>query len=275
MKREILSAIGVAVVVMILAVLLFKGVILLSDASAALAYVLVAAIFGILLWGFEPRIKRSVRGKSLEATAPKFRYLTIHYSQRTDTPDTSNPARPRFVTITGENKAYWVSDFLEPHVRRREISCVSHDGESAIRKYFAEQKIDVIERNPLPEELGLRLLKDGSLLSEEEVKKADELLNKLKDCKLNDLRVVCLYPWYCYLFPSLQGSIGPKRLLLKFSTMKAFESPLHDLELIENEILDWQNYSKRPWDSCKRWCKRHGYTFTPRRYSETELTGEM
>jgi len=64
--REILSVIGAIVVIIVLAALLSRGVIVLSDVSAALAAVLVAAIFGILGWGFEPRIKQIVRGKSGE-----------------------------------------------------------------------------------------------------------------------------------------------------------------------------------------------------------------
>jgi len=136
-------------------------------------------------------------------------------------------------------------------------------------------KINVVERNPLPEELGLRFLKDGALLSAEEMAKADELVKKLQGRRLDDLRVVCLYPWYCRLFRSLQGTSVPRRLLIKYSEKKAFEPPLHDLELIENEILDRQNYATRPFESCEKWSKRRGYNFTAKRYTEDELVGEV
>jgi len=70
MKREILSVAGAVGVIVILAVFLSNGVIVLSDVSAALAYVLVAALFGILLWGFGPRIKRIVRGENITMPIP-------------------------------------------------------------------------------------------------------------------------------------------------------------------------------------------------------------
>lgn len=213
------------------------------------------------------------REKKLTSISPKFAHLTVHYSQRTDTPDTSNPARPRFVADAKRNKAYWVSDLIEPHVRQREICWVSHDGERVLIDYFQKLNIECIERNPLPEEIGLRFLRSGpSLLSEEEFEKGDELVKKLKGHNLDNLRVLLLYPWYCYLFPSLQESTSARRLLLKIHENQTFESPIHDLALTEKEIIDSQNYARLPLESCKRWSKRKGYTFTPRRYTERELT---
>lgn len=213
------------------------------------------------------------REKKLATISPKLAHLTVHYSQRRDTPDTSSPAIPRFVSDAKRNKAYWVSDLLEPHVRRREVCWVSHDGERALIDYFTRLKIECIERNPLPEEIGLRFLSAGpSLLSEEEFEKADELVEKLKGRNLDNLRVIILYPWYCYFFRSLQGSTPSRRLLLKIHENQTFEAPLHDLALAEKEIIDSQTYARLPFESCNRWSKRKGYTFTPRRYTERELT---
>lgn len=63
-----------------LVTLLFKGVLILSDVSSALAWVLVASIFGILIWGFKPRIERAIRGKLHEKEESKLIeiYSPIH-----------------------------------------------------------------------------------------------------------------------------------------------------------------------------------------------------
>lgn len=53
-------------VILTLAMLGYGGVIALSDVSSALAYGLVCSFFGILLWGFAPRIRRFVKGKTDE-----------------------------------------------------------------------------------------------------------------------------------------------------------------------------------------------------------------
>jgi len=66
MKREILSLAGATTIIIILAALLFQKVFVLSDVSSALAWVFVASIFGILIWGFKPRINRAIRGKPRE-----------------------------------------------------------------------------------------------------------------------------------------------------------------------------------------------------------------
>jgi membrane protein implicated in regulation of membrane protease activity len=61
MKREILSLVGAIIVIGVLFYALKEGIILMSDVSSALAYILVAGIVGILLWGFKPRIERALR----------------------------------------------------------------------------------------------------------------------------------------------------------------------------------------------------------------------
>jgi hypothetical protein len=66
MKREILSVVGAIAVIIILAILLSERVFVLSDVSSALAWVFVASIFGILIWGFKPKIERAIRGKTRE-----------------------------------------------------------------------------------------------------------------------------------------------------------------------------------------------------------------
>ena len=49
----------------------------------------------------------------------RFENLTIHYSQRTDNPDTSHPARPRLVVDNRVPKRhYWVPTWLEPYLKK-------------------------------------------------------------------------------------------------------------------------------------------------------------
>ena len=270
MKREILSATGATVVIIILAVLLSEGVIALSDVSSALAYVLVGTILGILVWGFEPRIKRIVKRKShvLTTIEPRFAHLTIHYSQITDTPDTPNPARPRYVANTTTNEAYWVSDLLEPYIRQRKISWHAHDGSEALKTHFKKNRIHPNEHDPKPEDLGLSLSRDGSLQSPDP--NFVELLSKLEGKKLDNLRILKLFPWYSYFSTSGYTS---KRLLLKHSTNETFDSPLHDLELAEKGIIDSENYTMKPFESLEAWSKRHKYRYIRKRYTEGELLG--
>jgi hypothetical protein len=207
---------------------------------------------------------------------PTFAHLTIHYSQRNDSPDSTHPARPSYVSDAERSKSYWVSDLLDIRIKRHEISWVSHDGERALMKYFEELEIKCIERNPLPQELGLRLLSDGSLHSEKEFIKADKFVASIPEsAQFDDLRLINLYPWYCRLFTSMQRRSAPKRVLFKLSNHQAFEAPIYSDALADNFAVDRQNYAKRPFDSLKRWCKRQGYNYNPRHFTETELLGEI
>jgi len=94
------------------------------------------------------------RTRMRENIDPKFIHLTIHYSQRTDTPDTLNPARPRYVVDNKRKEAYWIPTWLEPFIKQHRISWNTHDGETALKKYFRKNKITVHNDNPLPEDLG-------------------------------------------------------------------------------------------------------------------------
>lgn len=59
------------------------------------------------------------------------------------------------------------------------------------------------------------------------------------------------------------------------SNHQAFEAPIYSEALVDNFAVDGQNFAKRPLDSLKKWCKRQGYAYNPRRFTETELLTEV
>lgn len=182
---------------------LIMGIVTFQGVLGILAVIGATAFAVYLLVGWRRKIK---------VIDPVFVHLTVHYSQRSDSPDSTKHARPSYVSDAERNKSYWVSDLLDVHIKRHEIPWVSHDGERALMKYFAELKIDCIERNPLPQELGLRLLKDGTLHSEKEFKKSDAFIESIpKSAQFDDLRLINLYPWYCRFLPSMQKRSEPKK----------------------------------------------------------------
>jgi hypothetical protein len=83
MKREILSVVGAIAIIIILTTLLSTRVFNLSDVSSAFALVLVGSIFGILFWGFKPRVEQAIRGKPPEKKLAlldgKFRHIEARF----------------------------------------------------------------------------------------------------------------------------------------------------------------------------------------------------
>jgi hypothetical protein len=198
----------------------------------------------------------------------RFADLTIHYSQIKDTPDTQNPARPVYVTENRKKQAYWVSNLLEPYVIQHKIFSYSHDGEKALTAYLELEHYEIIRRAPLPEELGLSINQDGSV-ELAKVKTESDLVSKLKGRKLEDLQIV-------FLERKRFLSIANRRtLLLKISTKQAFLAPTCAPELLENGIVTSERLGMFRWESCKCWCKRHGYTLIERHYRESELTSGL
>lgn len=84
---------------------------------------------------------------------PKFSHLTIHYSRKTDNPNTKSPARPRYVTNNRTNQAYWVSTLTDSN--RHAINWHTHHNKEALLDYFNKNGIHVNERDATFEELGL------------------------------------------------------------------------------------------------------------------------
>jgi hypothetical protein len=188
-----------------------------------------------------------------------FAHLTIHYSQKTDDPNTLiKSAQPRCVTNNITHGVYFVPDWLKPYIRFRKISVQPHDGERALRRFVSEYARAFSENSePLARELGLKFEGNRLVLLQE-----SDLVSKLKGHKFEDLRVVFL-----------RRIRARRTLLLNRSTKEAWEAPLYVGELLENGIIaDFQNLGMRPWENCKSWCKHQGYTFHPWRYPESELT---
>jgi len=195
----------------------------------------------------------------------RFAHLTIHYSQRTDSPDTPNPARPRYVVNGKTKQAYWFSDLLEPYIKRRIFAWYSHDGEQALREYFTQNSINVHETDPLLiDDLGLIIDEFGGLYPAD-----SPLMVELRGRKLDDFHIICLYPWYDF---ARHEGLPKNRLLIQHSTMQAFTPPPEDVNgLMAAKIMPRQSDTMRPWDSLKRWCERHHYTFCPDVSAESKL----
>jgi hypothetical protein len=85
----------------------------------------------------------------------RFLHLVVHYSQRTDSPDTPDPARPRYLVNSKTRQAYWVPTWMESIIRQKKLAWNSHDGEKALSKFLKENKIQVHNDNPMPADLGL------------------------------------------------------------------------------------------------------------------------
>lgn len=204
---------------------------------------------------------------------PRFVHLTIHYSQRTDTPDTPNPTRPRYVENKETNQAYWVSDLIEPYAKQHLIEFCTWDGARALRAYFRRRKISVSENNPRrPEDLGLRFDRKGAL-PRRPVEPG--IVSKLGSRKLDDLEDEWLFPWYYVFLPDGKRHDPPnKRLLRKISTGETYRTPIYDVELYRKRIIGHDNYLLFPFESLEGWSERHGYTYRDRRFTEHELMEE-
>jgi len=206
------------------------------------------------------------RQKVMTTVDGRFNHLTVHYSRRDDSPDTAQPSRPRYVENSKTNEAYWISDLLEPYVKHHNIGWTTHESEKKLKEYFRKQGIHPNDKNPRPEQLGLGQLRDGNLYPLLEA----DLINKFKGRKLDDLRILFLVPFYSAIYHSR----SKRTLLLKLSSKQTFEAPACYYELESERIVDSQTYTMRPWDSCKRWSERQGYTFNQRRFTQNELLQE-
>ena len=264
------------IVVITLAIFQGLGVYLevwkLSDILSIIPFFIFTAMFGVFLWGLGKRIdnligKRTEKEvssaivdselkRAKESNVSTFSHLTIHYSQKTDNPETLiDSAQPIYVTNNKTRMAFLVPEWLKPYIYLRKISLQFHDGERALLRFVNTYSGDA-SRKPLLIELGLRFDEEMLVLAQE-----SDLLLKLKGHKLEDLRVVFL-----------QRIRARRTLLLKKSTKEAFEAPVCVNELTANGIIaDWQSFRMWPWENCKRWSKRQGYTFHQWRFPESEL----
>ena len=205
---------------------------------------------------------------------PSFEHLTVQYSQKKDSPDSSSPSRPYFIVNLDANLAYYVSDLIAPYIKKKMFQWNAHDGEKALKKFFKDTGITIARINRTAEELGLIIHKNGSLSA------LPKIIYELKNRKLDDLEIEWLFPWYYNYLPSRCRNKPPrKRLLRKFSTKETFKPPHYDLELIETNNITKDNYilgrSKfLSSESLTQWSTRYGYTYQSIRYSEEMLLAE-
>jgi hypothetical protein len=160
----------------------------------------------------------------------QFCHLTIHHE---------NKNSQIFVTNNLTNQAYWVSGILTPYIKQKAIPEHKHK-KNEMLKYFEQQKITVNNRDFLPNELNLRYRKDKTLTWTDNVDQ--NLLSKFKMEPPKDLKVLYLYPWYCYLSHYFCGKGAPNSLILKLSTKEAFEPNRIIGDLIENNLIECQTF---------------------------------
>lgn len=128
----------------------------------------------------QERKKRSEK-KTID---PRFTHLTIHYSQRTDTPDTMYPARPRLIVYYEKKKGYWVPTWLEPYIKQHKLNWHTHDGEKALRTWLKKEKIELHETDPSPEDLDLENLLETDHLSVEPKESVEKLPKSTTDISI-------------------------------------------------------------------------------------------
>jgi len=95
--------------------------------------------------------------RKFHKVSPKFAHLTILYSQRTDSPDSPNPARPRYVINNLTNQAHRVSTWLEPYIAQHKVNWHTFDGKEALLQYFKDNNVGVHEHDPTPADLNVVL----------------------------------------------------------------------------------------------------------------------
>ncbi|MFY3739815.1 MAG: hypothetical protein HMLIMOIP_000234 [Candidatus Nitrosomirales archaeon] len=155
MKRVILS-VGLATGLFFVGLyLIYSGGVNLSDFITGITVAIFIGIASVLVWGFKPQIATLIKTKKEPQTNRKFGHLTIHYSQRTDTPDTPSPARPRYVTNNTTKHAYWVSTQLEEHIKKHHINWHSHDSGLMLNNYLLKNRYVMHDHDATPEELGM------------------------------------------------------------------------------------------------------------------------
>ena len=104
---------------------------------------------------------------------------------------------------------------------------------------------------------------------------SSDLLDRLSSKKLDDLKVVFLYPWYYHFISTRNRDFLNKYLLLKISTKEAFDPPQVTFDLLTKDIIPTQSLALRPFESLKKFAKRYnGYTYDRRTFTENMLLKE-
>ena len=147
--------------VLIILILVGMGFQTMAEAYAELAFIAVGALASIglklLFFSRKSTLEESpmfqwsdvklIRSAITTAIPdiPDFSYLTIHYSKRDDTAD--NPHLPYYVVNSKTKKAYWVRQELLVLNRRLIINSNTHDGIDRLKKYLADNDIELIQDN--------------------------------------------------------------------------------------------------------------------------------
>lgn len=193
-----------------------------------------------------------------------FAYLTVHYPRIKSEPDIPSPTRVRCVTYNRKKQAFPVPDFLESIIQEHKINWRCHDNEKVLWQYLTEHNTINLE-DPIPEDLGLRFDRNGSLVSAED-ELYSELISKLRGHKLENLQVIYLHRL------SLPHTVR-RTLLLERSTKQAFLPPSCVHELVQSGIIASESKGMRPWENCDGWVKRvYDFTLVPWRYPESKLS---
>jgi hypothetical protein len=277
-RYEIVSVVALIV----LAICQWLGIILrlwtLSDVLSVIPFFIFTAMFGVFLWGLQRRLE-NVLGKkttiSGEESIPKYKpdpnftQFTIHYLRTKGAPDTPDFAQLRYIA-NNKSRRVWrmheLPDCLAPAIKEHKISWVSYDDEKILRRNLSVD-YTIYETDPTPETLGL-IFKDGQW---KEYSPHSKLLSSLEGRRLENLQVLTLTRKYFF-------SEIKRTLLIKFSEKEGknevWLAPSYIFELVEKGMITEENKGMRFWESCKKWCKRNGYTFIDRRYPEGALLTE-
>jgi hypothetical protein len=176
---------------------------------------------------------------------PRFVHLTIHYSQRTDTPDTLHPARPRLIVYYEKKRYYWVPTWLEPYIKQHKLNWHSHDGEKALRTWLKLEKIEPHETDPSPKDLDLENLLETDRLSVEPKKSMGKVEEKSPLIEVYSPIHAMIIRIYGEVPHSPRDTVGSwvKKSLIDVNTISAlFKQHVH--ELGDNNLKMWLEIEK-------------------------------
>lgn len=119
-KKELSSVVVAIVLVILISALLITNVIRLSDVSSAVAYVLVAGIIGVLVWGFKSKINYKIKIENKENS----------HQQRQESIKLQEEKKPKTISKKTIKIRLEESDELKLNLKRGEIirGEISSDG---------------------------------------------------------------------------------------------------------------------------------------------------
>jgi hypothetical protein len=252
---------------------IYAGLWPLSDILSWVPYFIITAWIVVFLWGTLGKKIENALGKRSESdlgkskTKPykpdlRFAYLTVHYLRVEGYQDDPDSSRLKCLTDERTKIASWtMPEWLKIPVKEHNMAWLPYYDEKILRKYIKDH-YSITSDQLRYEDLKLQLDTKGNLI-ERKSDKYSELIEKLKDRKLENLQVAYLTRSY----PSAR-----RTLLIDFSAKQVWLSPPYDFELLTNGLVTSENYGMWPLESCRRWCKRKfGFPFISQHYPETKL----